>query len=43
MSAFNVCVCVCVCVCVIFGFGNQGDGGLIECVWKYSFLCNFLE
>ena len=24
-------------------FWYQGDGGLIEWVWKFSFLCNFLE
>ena len=24
-------------------FWYQGDGGLIEWVWKFTFLCNFLE
>ena len=30
--------------CVVFvWFWYQGDGGLIEWVWKCSFLCNFLK
>ena len=30
--------------CGIFvRFWYQGDGGLIEWVWKFTFLCNFLE
>ena len=31
-------------LCVVFfWFWYQGDGGLIEWVWKYAFLCNFLK
>ena len=31
-------------LCVVFvWFWYQGDGGLIEWVWKCSFLCNFLK
>ena len=30
--------------CVVFvWFWYQGDGGLVEWVWKCSFLCNFFE
>ena len=40
----NLCVCVCVCVCVIFvWFWYQNDGGFVEWIWEFSFLCNFLE
>ena len=28
-------------VCVIFWY--QGDGGLVEWIWKWSFPCNFLK
>ena len=24
-------------------FWNEGDGGIIECLWKYSFFFNFLK
>ena len=31
-------------LCVVFvWFWYQGDGGLVERVWKFSFLCNFLK
>ena len=31
-------------LCVVFlWFWYQGDGGLIECFWKCSFLCKFLK
>ena len=35
-------------VCICFGgslssFGNQGDGGIIKCLWQCSHLFSFLE
>ena len=30
-------------VVIFVWFWCQGDGGLIEGVWKCSFLCNFLK
>ena len=43
LSVILVCnLCVCVCMCVIFvWFWYQSGAGLLESVWKHSFLFNF--